>query len=225
MNRLYVKAAGKLLQLPFILGALVFLPAWTLLYWEAWLFIAVFFACSLALTWDLALRDPELLERRMKFGPGAEQDPAQKVIVATMLLSLAAMPVLSAIDHRVAWSQVPPSVVILGDVLIVTAYVGFYFVLRENTYGGATVEVTEGQRVVSTGPYAIVRHPMYSWALVMMPGIPLALGSLWGLLPVVPAVAGVVWRLLDEERFLARNLPGYEDYMRKVRYRLVPFVW
>jgi protein-S-isoprenylcysteine O-methyltransferase Ste14 len=225
MNRLYVKAAGKLLQLPFILGALVFLPAWTLAYREAWLFIAVVFACSLAITWDLATRDPKLLERRMKIGPGAEREPAQKIIMVVALLSLAAMPVLSAIDHRLAWSQLPPSVVILGDVLIVVAYVGFYFVLRANTYGAATIEVSEGQRVVSTGPYAIVRHPMYSWALVMMPGVPLALGSLWGLVPVVPAVAGVVWRLLDEERFLSANLPGYVEYMHKVQWRLLPFVW
>jgi protein-S-isoprenylcysteine O-methyltransferase Ste14 len=116
-------------------------------------------------------------------------------------------------------------IVILGNILIALAYLGFFFVFRENTYGAATIQVAEGQRVVSTGPYAIVRHPMYSGALIMVLGIPLALGSWWGLLMLVPTVAGIIWRLLDEERFLCRNLPGYADYTSKVRYRLVPFVW
>jgi protein-S-isoprenylcysteine O-methyltransferase Ste14 len=101
--------------------------------------------------------------------------------------------------------------VILDDILIVIAYIGFYFVFRANTYGVATIQVAEGQKVNSTGPYAAVRHPMYSWAVVMLLGIPLALGSWWGLMMLVPAVAGIVWRLLDEERFLAENLPGYRE--------------
>jgi protein-S-isoprenylcysteine O-methyltransferase Ste14 len=225
MRKLYLEAAGRLLLLPIIVGALVFLPAGTLAYWEAWLFIAVLFACSLAITWYLAVRDPALLERRMRVGPGAEQEPAQKIIVALAFLCFAAMPVLSAIDHRLGWSLVPAPLALLGNVLIAVAYLGFYRVLRENTYGAATIQVVEGQRVIATGPYAVVRHPMYGWALVMMLGIPLALGSLWGLLLLVPAVAGIVWRLLDEERFLARNLEGYAEYMRRVPHRLVPFVW
>lgn len=141
------------------------------------------------------------------------------------LATFAAMPVLSALDHRFGWSAVPASVVILGEALIVLSYVGFYVVFRENTYGAATVQVAEGQTVISTGPYAVVRHPMYSGALLMMLGMPLALGSWRGLLMIVPAIAGIVARLLDEERFLATNLEGYSDYMRKVHYRLVPHVW
>jgi protein-S-isoprenylcysteine O-methyltransferase Ste14 len=225
MRNLYIRAAGKLLQLPLFLAVLIFLPAWTLDYWEGWLFSAVFVTCSLAITLYLAAKDPELLERRMNVGPGAEKEAAQKIIMIGALLSFAAMPVVSATDHRLGWSSVPTSVVIFGDMLIVLAYIGFYLVFRENTYGAATVQVAEGQKVISTGPYAVVRHPMYSWALLMMLGMPLALGSWWGLLIVVPAVAGIVARLLDEEQFLARNLAGYSGYMRKVRYRLVPFVW
>jgi protein-S-isoprenylcysteine O-methyltransferase Ste14 len=225
MDKLYLKAAGKLAQLPLIVGALVFLPAWTLNYWQAWLFIAVFFACSLAITLYLAVRDPKLLESRMNVGPGAEKQPTQKRIIVGALLTFAAMPIISAVDHRFAWSYVPASLVILGNVLIVVAYIGFFFVMRANSYSAATIQVTEGQRVISTGPYAVVRHPMYSWALAMTVGIPLALGSLWGLLFVVPTVAGIVARLLDEERFLAQNLTGYSEYMSKVPCRLVPFVW
>ena len=225
MYKLYLRAALALLQLPLIVGALVFLPAWTLDYAQAWLFTAVFLACSLAITVYLAVKDPELLARRMRAGPTAETEPSQKVIMAVAPLAIGALPVVSAIDHRLAWSQVPPSIVILGDLLIIIAYVGFYFVLRENSYGAATIQVAEGQKVISTGPYAVVRHPMYSWALVMLLGIPLALGSWWGLLMLVPALATLVWRLRDEELFLTKNLPGYADYLRRTPHRLVPGVW
>jgi protein-S-isoprenylcysteine O-methyltransferase Ste14 len=225
MDKLYLRVALSLLQLPLIVGALVFLPAWTFDYVQAWVFTAVFFGCSLAITAYLAVKDPKLLERRMRAGPGAETEPSQKLIMAVALLAIGALPVVSAIDHRLGWSQVPPSIVVLGNLLIITAYVGFYFVFRENTYGAATIQVAEGQKVISTGPYAVVRHPMYSWALVMLLGIPLALGSWWGLVMLVPALAVLVWRLRDEERFLTRKLPGYADYMRKTPQRLVPRVW
>jgi len=141
------------------------------------------------------------------------------------LVSIAALSVVSALDHRLGWSRIPPALVLLGDILIVLAYVGFYLVFRENTYGAATIEVTPGQAVVTTGPYAIVRHPMYSWALLMLLGLPLALGSGWGLLLFVPALAAILWRRREEERFLLNELPGYRDYRRKVRYRLLPLVW
>lgn len=225
MHAIYRKAALSLLQLPLVVGALVFLPAGTLRYWQAWLFLLVFFICSLAITLYLARKDPELLERRMRVGPRAEQEPSQKLIMTLALLAVAALPVLSALDHRFGWSQVPPALVIFGNILIGLAYVGFYLVFRENTYGGATIELTPGQTVVTTGPYAVVRHPMYSWALLMLLGIPLALGSWWGVLLLVPALAAILWRLQEEERFLVTELPGYRDYQRKVRHRLIPLIW
>jgi hypothetical protein len=152
MDKLYFRVALSLLQLPLIVGALVFLPAWTFDYVQAWLFTAVFFACSLAITVYLAVKDPNLLERRMRAGPGAETEPSQKVIMAVALLAVGALPVVSAIDHRLAWSQVPLSIVIFGDLLIIMAYIGFYVVFRENTYGAATIQVADGQKVISTGP-------------------------------------------------------------------------
>jgi protein-S-isoprenylcysteine O-methyltransferase Ste14 len=225
MSDLHIRAAGSLLQLPVLLALLVFLPAGTFDYWQGWLFSGVFVACSMAMTLYLAITDPQLLERRMNIGPGAEKEPTQKLIALGLFVAFAAMPVLSAIDHRFGWSSMPVAVVLFGNALIVLAYVGFYLVFRENTYGAATIQVAEGQRVIATGPYGVVRHPMYGWALAMIAGIPLALGSWWGLILAVPCAAMIVVRLLDEERFLATNLAGYSDYMRKVPRRLVPYVW
>jgi protein-S-isoprenylcysteine O-methyltransferase Ste14 len=133
--------------------------------------------------------------------------------------------VVSALDHRYGWSSVPTPVVILGDLLVVLSYVGFLLVFRENTYGAATIQVAEGQTVISTGPYAIVRHPMYTCGLVLMAGIPLALGSWWGLLPLALGIPVLATRILNEERFLRANLAGYDDYAASVRYRLFPYVW
>jgi protein-S-isoprenylcysteine O-methyltransferase Ste14 len=226
MNKnLYVKVAVQLLLFPIIMGALLFLPAGTLDYWEAWVFAGVFFACSAAIGIWLLIKDPQLLERRMNVGPTAEKEPAQKIIAMFALLSFAGSGVLSALDHRFGWSDVPTSFVILGDILIALSYLAFYFVLRENTYAASTIQVEENQRVISTGPYALVRHPMYAGALILMLGMPLALGSWLGLLSLIPGLAVILWRLLDEERFLSEHLAGYTEYKNKVRYRLVPFVW
>ena len=219
------KAAGKFLQLPVILGLCLFLPAGTFAYWQAWLFSAVFFLRSLYLTVYLAIYDPKLLERRMQAGPRAEKQTAQKIIVAIAIGSFFATMVLSALDHRFGWSDVPVFLVLFGEFLIVLSYVGFYLIMRENSFSAATIEVMEDQKVISTGPYALVRHPMYSVAFVMILGMPLALGSWWGLLMFFPAVVGIVWRLLDEEDFLARHLPGYVDYQNTVRFRLIPCIW
>jgi protein-S-isoprenylcysteine O-methyltransferase Ste14 len=120
---------------------------------------------------------------------------------------------------------VPTSLVILGNALVVLGFLAVLIVLRENTYGASTIQIAENQKVIATGAYAIIRHPMYSGALILVLGIPLALGSWWGLLMFVPTVAGIIWRLLDEEKFLSKNLAGYADYIDKVRYRLMPFVW
>lgn len=225
MNKLYRRAALKLLQLPIIVGLLVFLPAGTLDYWEAWLFTAVFFACSLAVTIYLAVLDPRLLESRMNAGPGTEKEPAQKVIVFIALLCFAAVPVISALDHRFGRSHVPPNVIFLGNALIVLSYIGFCIVFRANRFGAATIQIAEGQSVASTGPYRFVRHPMYSFALIMTVGMPLALGSGWGLVILVPTLAAIIVRLLDEERFLTKHLAGYVEYMERVPHRLAPFVW
>jgi protein-S-isoprenylcysteine O-methyltransferase Ste14 len=224
-KKLYIgMAVQTLLSVP-VAGLLLFLPAGTFNYWEAWVFVTVFFACNLALTEYLVLKDPKLLERRMRVGPAFEKRTTQKIIMMLAFVFLAGLAVLPALDHRFGWSEVPASVVIIGNVLVIISYLGFYRVFRENTYGAATIQVEDEQTVISTGPYRVVRHPMYSAALIMSLGMPLALGSWWGLLMLVPGVFVLAWRLLDEEKFLHKNLPGYTEYTQRVRWRLVPLVW
>jgi protein-S-isoprenylcysteine O-methyltransferase Ste14 len=205
--------------------ALLFIPAGTLDYWQAWLFMAVFVCTSGASTIYLAIRDPILLERRMHVGPRAEKEPAQKIIMVFAMVGFITMLVFPVLDHRFGWSSVPASVSLLGDAVIALGFLFIFFVFRENSYGASTIQITEGQTVISTGPYALVRHPMYAAALVMLVGIPLALGSWWGSFVLLLIVPVLIWRLLDEERFLGQNLPGYTEYQTKVRYRLVPFIW
>src|SRR6266481_3990443 len=140
-------------------------------------------------------------------------------------LGFIAMLVFPALDYRFGWSPVPASVAVLGDALIALGFLFTFFVFKENSYGASTIQIAEDQTVISTGPYAFVRHPMYAAALVMLLGIPLALGSWWGLFVLVLVLPVLIWRLLDEERFLRQNLPGYPEYQVKVKYRLLPFVW
>ena len=133
--------------------------------------------------------------------------------------------VVPAIDHRLAWSSIPLYGVIAGNVSVATGFFIVFLVFRENTFSAATIEMAADQTVIATGPYAVVRHPMYAGALIMLFGTPLALGSSWGLLMFIPMTLVIVWRLLDEEKFLSKNLAGYSNYTRSVRYRLLPFVW
>lgn len=207
------------------MALLLFVPAGSLQYWQAWLYLSVFLGASVLTTLDLINRDPALLKRRMRGGPTAEKEPTQRIIMLFTSLGFIALLVVPALDYRFGWSAVPLSVVLMGNLLVA---VGFYFialVYRENTFTSATIEVATGQKVVSTGPYAIVRHPMYASALLYLLGTPLALGSYWGFLPLVVMMPFLIWRLLDEEQLLARDLRGYTEYQARVPYRLVPFVW
>ena len=142
--------------------------------------------------------------------------------MALVMLGFAVFLVFPVLDHRFGWSPVPLYVSLIGDGLIVLGYLFILFVLRENSYAASTIQVTEDQRVVSTGPYALVRHPMYAGALLLIIGLPLALGSWYGVLGIFGFLPVLIWRLSDEERFLTRNLPGYTEYKSKVHWRLIP---
>jgi protein-S-isoprenylcysteine O-methyltransferase Ste14 len=225
MDPLHKKAFGGLLILFLVMASLLFVAAGTLRYWEAWIFLAVYVTASLAITFYLMKNDPALLARRMSGGPFAEKEPVQKIIMFLTSLGFIGLIVLPAIDHRFGWSHMPPSVALAGDVLVVLGWLGILFVFRENSFSSATIELAADQQVISTGPYALIRHPMYAAALVMLLGIPIALGSWWGVLIIVAIIPALIWRLLDEERFLARNLPGYVAYQDRVRYRLLPLIW
>jgi protein-S-isoprenylcysteine O-methyltransferase Ste14 len=225
MNSLNVRAFRSTVLGAIAMAALLFVPAGTLDYWQAWLFIAVFAGASSAIGIYLALKDPKLLERRMKVGPAAEKEKTQKVIMSFAMAGFIALLIFPAFDHRFGWSKLPPYVVLAGDALVALGFFLTFLVLKENRYAASTIQIVEGQTVISSGPYAIVRHPMYAGALVMLLGIPLALGSWWGLCALLFIVPVLIWRLLDEERLLRKELPGYVEYTRKVPYRLVPYLW
>ncbi|HVI63569.1 MAG TPA: isoprenylcysteine carboxylmethyltransferase family protein [Bradyrhizobium sp.] len=225
MRSLYLKAFGGLAVLFLIMASLLFVAAGTLHYWQAWLFLAVYFLASLAITLYLINNNRALLARRMSGGPFAEKEPAQRIIMALVSIGFVGLILLPAIDHRFGWSHLSIPAILAGDALVLLGWLGIFFVFRENSFASATIESAEDQRVISTGLYAWVRHPMYATSLLMLLGIPVALGSWWGVLIVVAIVPALIWRLTDEERFLVRHLPDYSTYQRRVRYRLLPRVW
>jgi protein-S-isoprenylcysteine O-methyltransferase Ste14 len=203
----------------------VLLPAWSVDYWQAWVLLSVLFVSLLGITLYLMRNDQRLLERRMHAGPSAERQQSQKVGQLFGAIAFVAALVFPALDHRFAWSAVPAPVVISGDALVIMGLLTVFLVFRENTFTSATIEIAAEQRVVSSGPYSMVRHPMYIGVLIMMFGIPLALGSWWGMATIVPMTWVIVRRVGDEEELLIHDLAGYREYRDRVRYRLVPFVW
>ena len=208
-----------------VMGLQLFVPAGTIRYWQAWLYLSIFTGASVLTTVYLMRNDPALLERRLRGGPTAEKRTAQRLIMLCTSIGFIALLVVPALDQRFGWSNVPLGGISAGDILVALGFYLISLVYRENTFTSATIEIAENQEVVSTGPYAIVRHPMYASASLYLVGTPLALGSYWGLVPVVAIMLFLIWRLIDEERFLATNLPGYTEYQKRVRHRIVPFLW
>jgi protein-S-isoprenylcysteine O-methyltransferase Ste14 len=206
-------------------GVVLFAPAGSLRFWPAWLYAFVFVAATTVLTVYFAKHDPKLLERRMRAGPTAESEPAQKVIMTIILAEFVLLLGLPGLDFRWHWSAVPVWVVVAANAGVALSFYVFLVVLKQNSYAASTIRVEAGQPVISTGAYAVVRHPLYSAALLLLVCTPLALGSYWTLLMLFPIVPVLAWRLLDEERFLKQNLPGYADYCHATRYRLIPCVW
>ncbi len=217
-------AASSIWGLVFV-GLLLFVPAGTLNYWQAWVFIGVFTAATIIPSVYLARTNPAALQRRMRGGPLAEGRAIQKVVIVGAFLALFGMMAFSVFDHRMGWSSVPVWLCLSGDVLIAAGIGLAMLVIVQNNYAAATVRVELGQSVASGGLYKFVRHPMYVGNVIMMVGIPLALGSYWGLLFVPPGVLVLISRILDEEKMLTQELDGYREYRQRVRYRLLPHVW
>jgi protein-S-isoprenylcysteine O-methyltransferase Ste14 len=219
------KALASLLKSLLIMGAMLFLLAWSVHYVEGWVFLIVLGTLSAAIILYLEKHDPALLERRMKAGPADEKEPSQKRIqLATSIIGILIV-ALPGLDHRFHWSDTPASVVVLGFAGFALGYLIVFLVFRENTYTSGIIEIADNQQVISTGPYAIVRHPMYTGANLCFLSMPLALGSWWALIPAVIECILVGVRAVDEEKFLRANLRGYPEYCEKVRYRLIPGVW
>jgi protein-S-isoprenylcysteine O-methyltransferase Ste14 len=208
-----------------VFGLLVFWPAGTFDYWRGWAFIVVFAAATTLPSLYLAATNPAALRRRMQAGPAAETRLLQKIIISIAFLAMGATIVVSALDFRFGWSSVPAWVSVVGDVLVAIGLGIAMLTTIQNGYASANITVESGQQLVSTGMYSVVRHPMYFGNVVLMIGIPLALGSYWGLLFVVPGLAVLSVRILDEEKLLTQQLAGYRDYAERVHYRLVPYVW
>ena len=225
MTKLLLQTLATFAGGALLLGLLLFLPAGTFNYWQAWVLIVVFMITISVFGVYFSIKDPALIERRKQAGPAAEQSTLQKIVATIAFTGLFALFVLSALDHRFGWSQVPPLVSWIGDALLVLSFIMFYFVFRVNSYGASNIRVEQNQKVISTGPYALVRHPMYDGALVMVVGIALALGSWWALALLIITIPVLVIRILDEEKVLVKDLPGYTEYEQKVRYRLVPYLW
>lgn len=225
MSSVAVKSIRGFVQLLVFLGVALFAPAWTIGYWQAWVYLAVFAGASGLITAYLWKYDPKLLVRRLNAGAAAEKEKSHKRIQIFASLAFVGEMILPSIDHRFGWSRVPFVVAIGGDLLVLVGFFVVFLVFKENTFTSATIEVDSGQRVVSTGPYAVVRHPMYAGVLVMLFGTPIALGSWWGIVMLLPMVFVLVLRILEEEKFLCLRLPGYTDYCQRVKFRLAPWVW
>lgn len=214
--------ATKLLAWVLIFGAL-FVTAGTFGYWRGWAFLATFAVSTAAPTIYLLSRNRQALQRRLKVGHEART--TQRVVTVLLSVFALAMVVFSVLDFRLGWSSVPWVVSVIGNAVLAVGMVLSVAVVFQNEYAAANVTVEEGQKVVTTGYYRIVRHPMYLFALIGLLGIPLALGSWWGMLFLVPLAIVLTVRAGDEEKLLEKELDGYADYMRQTRFRIVPYAW
>lgn len=219
---LVAKALTRLVLGFAAIAALLFAPAGTTAWWQAWAYVGVLFGCVITMFVWLFVNDPALLERRLR---GTEKRGEQRRVQALGSLVYLAVFVLPGLDHRFGWSDVPAGLSIAADVVVVAGYVAFAWVLRVNSWASRLVEVEHDQQVITSGPYAIVRHPMYGAILIIFAATPIALGSWWALLPALLLGPILAARVRDEEALLDAELPGYRAYAQTTRYRLVPGVW
>lgn len=205
-----------------VLAVLIFLPAGTFRYWQGYVYIAVLIGPMVLVVSYFFKKDPRFLERRMRI---KERDTQQKKIVSVSFLFFLAGYVLPGIDHRFGWSDIPTALVLMADLLVLAGYLFIFYVFTVNSYASRVIMVEKDQRLVSTGPYSIIRHPMYLGSIVLFMSTPIALGSYWGVIPFIAVPVSLVFRILNEEKVLSEQLPGYREYCTKVRFRLLPFVW
>jgi protein-S-isoprenylcysteine O-methyltransferase Ste14 len=203
----------------------IFLPAWDLFYWQGYLYLTVFSISVLLITFYFLKHDPKLIERRLNAGPTAEKDANQKVIQLFTGIALILLFVFSGFDHRLGLSSVSAFVVLLSNAVVLAGFVIVFLTFKVNSHASAIIEVEKNQKVISSGPYSVVRHPMYAGAVLLLFFTPLALGSVLGVVFVIPVIFGIVQRLLEEEKLLLRKLYGYAKYYRKTKFRLIPFIW
>lgn len=204
-----------------VMGIFLFLPAGSLRYWEGWIYWFVTFALTMFITTYFLKKSPELLVRRNQFREKEQQKGIMRIFPFLLVVTF----LLPGFDYRYHWSVVPVWIIIASNAVVFLAYVFFFLVFKENSYASTTIQVEKEQQVITTGPYAIVRHPMYTGILLTFLFTPLALGSYWALIPSLLHIPWIAFRIKDEEKLLLQDLPGYKDYCLKTRYRLFPSIW
>ena len=218
-----MKLIAKVLILyPVFIGVFLFLPAGSFRYYEAWIYSFALFIPMITTLLYLVKYDPKLLERRMRY---KEKEEKQKLIIRLSKLPFILGFLIPGLDYRFNWSEIPMVLVVISNIIVFAGYFWVFLVFRENSYTSRIVEVEKEQEVITTGPYSIVRHPMYTGTIVMFLFTPLALGSWWAFIAFALWPVVLVYRIFDEERVLMKDLKGYKEYCEKTRYRLIPFVW
>jgi len=222
MKHLMKKIIIRFSLFPVFLGLITLLPAGTFIYWQFYVYIAVLVIPMIFVILYFLWNDPQFLERRTR---AKEKERAQVIIQITFSIIFLSGFIVSGLDQRLGWSNIPGSIVFFTDVIILLGYLIIFFVFKQNSYASRVVEVDNNQKVISTGIYRIVRHPMYVGVLIMFIPTPIALGSYWGLIPMATILLAIVLRIVNEETVLIRDLPGYKEYCQKTKYRLIPFIW
>lgn len=220
--KLFVMAVSRLGIFMAILMLVIFAISGSSAYWQAWMYFLTLLVPMVLVLIYLMIYDPGLLLRRLQFH---EKEAPQKLIIKLGTLTYIFIYLIPALDQRLGWTDVPALVSMVADIFVLLGYGTFVWVMRVNSYAARTVEVVDGQELISTGLYAVVRHPMYVGNILMYIATPIALASWWGLVPVLPFIAIMVYRIRNEEQVLMRDLAGYDAYMQKVRYRLIPGIW
>jgi len=222
LKRIKRKALIYFSLVPIVFALCFFLPAWTFVYWHAYIYSAVIIIPMIFVVIYFLKKDPAFLERRLKM---KEKEQTQKLVIIVAEICFLIGFLMPGFDFRFGWSHVPLWLVVFSNIMVLLAYIGVFFVFKENTYASRTVEIHENQKVISTGPYAIVRHPMYSFVIVMYFFTPIALGSYYAIIPFVLVFPFLIIRIFNEEKLLKKELPGYIEYCEKVKYRLIPYIW
>lgn len=222
MKSLIKKIIIRFSLVPIVLGLFILVPAGTIIYWQVYVYIAVLVVPMIFVLFYFLQNDPIFLERRTR---AKEKEKVQIIIQIVFTFILLSGFVIPGFDKRFGWSDIPIYIVIVADIVILFGYLIIFFVFKQNSYASRVVEVEKSQKVISTGLYGFVRHPMYIGVIIMFIPTPVALGSYWGLIPMVTIPLAIVFRILNEEKVLCKDLPGYKEYCQKTRYRLIPFIW